>query len=213
MKQSEREGAIPPFFFFQHNMSKKFKQDKGVAGLTILLSLIVMLFIIGLLVMIFSIMGAELKDSQYTDTTKTVGFEAVGNTTFLNGTGYTLASGTTDRNANTYTIVALYNNSNVLLTAGNYTLTNKVLTNATTLTYLPNLKVNYTYHYDADNDATNVMNDTISSVTTTTDWFDIFIVIGAMVVLILLTVIIITAIRSSGLVAGAGSQQNSVGTA
>jgi len=37
-----------------------------------------------------------------------------------------------------------------------------------------------------------------------TDWFDIFIVIGAMVVLILLTVIIITAIRSSGMM-GQGS--------
>ena len=93
------------------------KQDKGVAGLTIFLSLIVMLFVIGLLVMIFSLMGGELQGA------------------------------TTDATA------------------------------------------------------IQVINDTTSSISSATDWFPIFIVIGAMVVLILLTVIIITAIRGSGLVA------------
>ena len=39
------------------------KQDKGVAGLTILLSLVVMLFIIGLIVMIFTLMGQGLQDA------------------------------------------------------------------------------------------------------------------------------------------------------
>ena len=97
------------------------KQDKGVAGLTVLLSLIVMLFVIGLLVMIFALMGGELQD-------------------------------------------------------------------ATT-----------------DNTAIGVINDTTTSISSVTDWYDIFIVIGAMVVLILLTVIIIVAIRGSGLMAGGGS--------
>ena len=91
------------------------KQDKGVAGLTILLSLIVMLFVIGLLVMIFALMGGELMDA-------------------------------TD-----------------------------------------------------DPTAIGVINDTTTSISTVTDWYPIFIVIGAMVVLILLTVIIITAIRGSGM--------------
>jgi len=95
----------------------KFKTDKGVAGLTVLLSLIVMLFVIGLLVMIFSLMSGELQGA------------------------------TTDATA------------------------------------------------------IDVINDTGQSLAGVTDWFDIFIVIGAMVVLILLTVIIITAIRSSGMVA------------
>ena len=94
------------------------KQDKGVAGLTILLSLVTMLFVIGLLVMIFALMGGELQSST-TDTT-----------------------------------------------------------------------------------AIKVINDTTTSISSVTDWFPIFIVIGAMVVLILLTVIIITAIRGSGLMAG-----------
>ena len=99
----------------------KYKTDKGVAGLTILLSLIVMLFVIGLLVMIFSLMASSL----------------MGATT--------------------------------------------------------------------DATAIKVINDTGSSIAGVTGWFEIFIVIGAMVVLILLTVIIITAIRSSGMVAGAGA--------
>jgi len=74
------------------------KQDKGVAGLTILLSLVTMLFVIGLLVMIFALMGGELQDA-------------------------------TD-----------------------------------------------------DATAIDVINDTTSSISSVTDWYDIFIVIGAMVV-------------------------------
>jgi len=96
----------------------KVKCDKGVAGLTILLSLVTMLFVIGLLIMIYALMGGELQDA------------------------------TTDATA------------------------------------------------------IDIINDTTVAISSTTDWFDIFIVIGAMVVLILLTVIIITAIRSSGLMAG-----------
>ncbi len=94
------------------------RQDKGVAGLTILLSLVTMLFVIGLLVMIFALMGGELQTA--TDDATAIG----------------------------------------------------------------------------------VINDTTSSISSVTDWYDIFIVIGAMVVLILLTVIIITAIRGSGLMTG-----------
>ncbi len=97
------------------------QQDRGVAGLTILLSLVTMLFVIGLLVMIFALMGGELQDST------------------------------------------------------------------------------------TDNTAIDVINDTTSSISSVTDWFNIFIVIAAMVVLILLTVIIITAIRGSGLMSGGGS--------
>lgn len=99
----------------------KFKTDKGVAGLTILLSLIVMLFVIGLLVMIFSLMSGELQGA------------------------------TTDATA------------------------------------------------------IDVINDTGQSLVGVVDWFDIFVVIGSMVVLILLTVVIITAIRSSGMVATGGA--------
>jgi len=56
---------------------------------------------------------------------------------------------------------------------------------------------------DVTNNATavGVINDTYTELADVTDWFGIIIVITAMVVLILLTVVIISAIRGSGLVA------------
>lgn len=44
------------------------KFDKGTAGLNVLLSVITMLFVIGLIVMVFALMGGELQ-SATTDTT------------------------------------------------------------------------------------------------------------------------------------------------
>jgi len=102
---------------------KSLKQDKGIAGLNVLLSVIVMLFTIGFLVMIFALMGGELQDAVESDVTN----------------------------------------------------------NAT---------------------AVGVINDTTTELAEVTDWFGIIIVITAMVVLILLTVIIIQAIKGSGMVAG-----------
>jgi len=96
----------------------KFGKDRGVAGLTILLSVVTMLFVIGLLIMIYALMGGELQDAT-TDTT-----------------------------------------------------------------------------------AIQIINDTTVAIADTTDWFPIFIVITAMVVLVLLTVIIIVSIRGSGLMSG-----------
>jgi len=95
------------------------KNERGVAGLPVLLSVVTLLFVIGLIVMVFSLMGGEL----------------MGATT--------------------------------------------------------------------DPTAIQVINETSTSIAGVTHWFPIIIVITAMVVLILLTVIIITAIRGSGLVAGA----------
>ena len=175
------------------------KNDKGVAGLTILLSLVTFLFIIGLLVMIFSMMGGEMIDASYTSTSGSVVTEAVTVADFTNASkGYTLALSTA-QDFSAPVIVALYNNTNELLLAGNYTVVGSELFNSTALLGLADVKVNYSYTYGAGNGATSVMNDTTSGIATVTDWFPIFIVIGAMVVLILLTVIIITAIRGSGL--------------
>jgi hypothetical protein len=95
-----------------------FKKDRGVAGLTVLLSVVALLFVIGFLIMIFALMSGELQDAT-TDVT-----------------------------------------------------------------------------------AIGVINDTGTSLADTVDWFPIVITITVMVVLILLTVIIISAIRSSGLLQG-----------
>ena len=170
------------------------KQDKGVAGLTILLSIVTTLFVMGLLVMIFSLMGGEMQDATYTSTTTSVVNESGA---YVNATGYTLANYGAFNGV--YSIDAVYNATDgVLVDTNRYALASGVLTNATTLNWA-DANVSYSYTYDATNGATNVMNDTTTSIATVTDWFPIFIVIGAMVVLILLTVIIITAIRGSGL--------------
>ena len=102
------------------------KRDKGVAGLTVLLSVVVFLFTIGFLVMIFALMGGELQSAVEKDV------------------------------------------------ANNLT-------------------------------AQQVINDTYQELAGVTDWFGIIIVISAMVVLILLTVLIITAIRGSGMISGGGA--------
>jgi len=184
-------------------MKLKLKSDQGVAGLTILLSVVTMLFVIGLLVMIFALMGGELQDATYTDTTVTVTNET---NTYINATGDTLAGGNTANilNSDTYVLTAIWGVDvgvyNITVPIANATVTSAgVITNATIPAYA-NASVSYTYHYDASNTATDVMNDTTANISTVTDWFSIFLVITAMVVLILLTVIIITAIRGSGLI-------------
>jgi len=186
----------------QNKMDLKNK-DKGVAGLTILLSLVTMLFVIGLLVMIFSLMGGEMQDATYDTGTVTVTNESKA---WVNETGYTLSQPSSYLNPTGYTITAIYNitdaSDHVSVGVGNATVSSSyVVTNASATTY-DNVSISYTFNYDASNDATNVMGNTSEGIAGVSDWFDIFIVIGAMVVLILLTVIIITAIRGSGLMSG-----------
>jgi len=195
-------------------MQKQLKKDKGTAGLTILLSVIVMLFVIGLLIMIFSIMGDKLINSTYTSTSGTVTNESLGAVT--NGTNKSFA--VVSYNNVVCALTSLNNaTGGQVLTATNYTFYTdcKVILSATSLYNGTSLNASYTYSYDAENVGTEVMENTGKAIANTTQWFDIFIVITAMVVLILLVVIIITAIRSSGLIEGGTHQTGAkqVGTA
>jgi len=181
------------------------KQDRGVAGLTVFLSLIVMLFVIGLLVMIFTLMGGGLIDS---DTVKAGYSGTVTDTTLtVTDAGTTLTTCNTANQGSATGITSAYNESgDVLLGVGNYTLTTPCTITATSGSLYNNTVWNVTYGYTYAGESWTVMNDTMTGIGGATDWFSIFIVIGAMVVLILLTVMIITAIRGSGLIAGTGSQ-------
>ena len=173
---------------------RKLKMDGGQSGTTILLGLIVSLFVIGLLVMIFVLMGSSLQTASYTSTSTSVVNESIipvtsGTATTVNG--YRSVS---------CTITKVHNGtSGMIINSGNYTVVSpcKVgnLTNSFPITAW---NVNYDYTWEADNLATNVMNDSVFAISTATDFFDLFIVIGSMVVLVLLTVVIIVAIRSSG---------------
>ena len=193
-------------------MEQKFKQDTGTAGLTILLSIIVMLFIIGLIVMIFTLMSAGLQESSYTSTAVSVSNETGA---WLNGTTYTVDNSGARNFATLVITSAINTTSNTSIGVGNFSVSGTGYTNATsTILATPTVWVSYTYTWDADNSATDVMNATSTGIAGVTDWFDIFIVISAMVVLILLTVLIISAIRGSGLIAmGGGQGANQVGTA
>ena len=165
--------------------------------------------------MIFTLMGTELRDASYDSTTGNIYNETL---TTVNELGENLAVASY---RNVVCTVGTVTNSTEgpVIAPLNYTVTNCNLKYSGALATQgynnSNWNVSYSYVYDADNYATNVMNDTGQSIASVTDWFDIFVVITAMVVLILLTVIIITAIRSSGMIAGAGSTSgaNSVGTA
>jgi len=171
------------------------KADKGVAGLTILLSVVTMLFTIGLLVMIYALMGGELQDATYDSTSVAITNETGA---WLNSTAYTVDSSSALNFAGLTITSAINTTDNSSIGTGNFTVSGAGFTNASATTW-SSVWVSYTYTYDATNTATDVMNDTVSAVGSVTDWFEIFIVITAMVVLILLTVIIITAIRGSGM--------------
>lgn len=190
----------------------KYKTDKGVAGLTIMLSLVVMLFMIGLIVALFSIMGGELVDNTYDITTVSVVNETI--TGFNYSVGDLLSASTRRDVVCTVSTITNFTDG-VIVPTSNYTATN-CLIKATNGSIFANRNVNVTYSYtwSADNTATTTMNGTTTALATSVDWFDLFIVIGAMVVMIALTVLIISVIRSSGLVAGGMSNgANKVGTA
>lgn len=168
------------------------------SGLNILLTVIAFVFIIGLLVMIFTIMGANLEDTAYEQTTSSNTNETVTNVSDtavdLSVAGYRSVSCTVDE----------CNNVSDIIPTSNYTESDCTITTQTTSPYwATDWKCTYSYIYDADTTASGVASDTKTSLAGVTTWFPIIIVITAMVVLILLTIIIITAIRGSGLVASA----------
>lgn len=172
------------------------KYDKGVAGLDLFLSLVVSLFVIGLIVMIFALMGGGLTDATYTSTGGTATNESLG--TVSSTTNFAVA-GYKDV---VCTSPTFYNaTSGGVIPTSNYTVSNCQVTPTGAPYNNTDWNVTYTYSYNADNDATQTIGNTTDAIKGAVDWFDIFIVIGAMVVLILLTVIIIAAIRGSGLIA------------
>jgi uncharacterized membrane protein len=181
---------------------RKFKSDKGVAGLDILLSVIIMLFTIGFIVMIFAIMGGQVEDATYVDVTGSVNNET---TTLVVGDVYQTFPTVNVLRSPTCTFVYATNSSTVdIIEEGNYTVSNCQIKftgdagvgndNWNQTKY----NVTYTYTATSNSTASDVAFTTTTEIVQVSDWFGIIIVITAMVVLILLTVIIISAIRGSG---------------
>ena len=173
-----------------------YKYDKGVAGTNVLLGLVVSLFVIGLLVMIFALMGSSLRTASFDSTTATVTNETGA---WINTTEY-VVDGSTANGFSSLVITGLLNlTANEPIVLANITTTTTGFTNATAILWEDEVYVSYTYVFNAENTATRVINDTTEAIAGATDFFDLFIVIGSMVVLVLLTIIIIVAIRNSGM--------------
>ena len=183
-------------------MVKIFKREKGQAGLDMLMGVVTMLFLLGLIVMVFVYASGELESGIADTTTTAVANETITSVTEVSQdlayAGYwdVVCSGAVVTNATVGTAVD----------SANYTVSSAcgiVFKGDDTNWNATNLNVTYVATYQTSTDAVLVINKTKDSLSDTVDWFDIIIVMSALVVLILLIVLIIRAIRGTGLVGGA----------
>ena len=175
------------------------KERKGVAGLNIFLSMVAMLFMIGIIVMVFVIAGSKLQDSvKETCDAITVTNESLGNVTSGNYSYFDYYN--LDDVACSITTM-LANESITAIGSGNWTYYAPCSIKPTATSEYLNMiwNVSYTYTFSDDTDGSRSINDTKTSIKTATDFFPTFIVLGSMVVLVLLTVIIINSIRKTGI--------------
>ena len=176
------------------------KNKKGqVVGLEIFLSVIAMLFVIGIIIMAFALAGSQIMsiDSAFDRT----GATSVANeSNFMNGTiGYYDLEFAGLRGS-LCTLSTIYNGSDLIAETGNYSVSNCRVSLTSGSPY-ENFTWNttYSYTYEAPNLVSDVVNDTVQGISSATDWFAIFITIAAVVVLILLVVLIIISLRGAGL--------------
>ena len=176
--------------------------NKGQAGMNIFLSIIAMLFVIGIIVMAFQLTGAKLMATDGA-------FDTTGNIAVTNESHY--MNGSIDYFDLTYSTlrsvvcsVTSINNGSVVIGAGNYSVSNCRITQTTTTYENQTWKTTYSYNYEAPNEASRVINETKVAIGESTSWFGIFITISAVVVLILLIVLIIMSLKGAGLMGNGG---------
>lgn len=184
---------------------KKLNKNKGVAGLEVLLSVIAMLFMIGLIIMIFVIAGSNLQTSVKDTASSGSTLQTLYNVT----SGTSLTECTSQRDGTIGSLVSVVNATDNTITflLGNFSTNGCVISNTTADynwdEYQDLVNVTYTYNYLSNPEAVDVINSTKISVASTVDWFDIIVVLTALVVLVLLIMIIIASIRNSGLIGNA----------
>ena len=180
---------------------KNIQKEKGVAGLNVFLGVIVSLFMIGLVVMVFVIAGGRLQEA----VTETDTVFASQNNTNVTSAGTLLTTCSTARGGGNARITQAMNttNSSVTVQLGNLTTSGCTVLPTTTSSFNNTLfNLTYTFEGTTNELTVDVINDTKISLSTTTDWFDIFIVLAALVVLVLLVVVIVSAIGGAGLMGG-----------
>jgi hypothetical protein len=183
---------------------EKLNNKKGVAGLNVFLSVIAMLFMIGIIVMVFAIAGAELKSAQMYNENVKISNETFNVTAVLQdlttGAGYSDCANAGYVYANNLTLPDELTSTDLHFEGCQFN-----VTGAGVGYIAQKINITYTVDYTSNPTARDTINDTYNAVSDSVDWFPTFIVLGAMVVLILLVVIIINSIRGSGLISGEGA--------
>lgn len=182
------------------------KGKKGVAGLEFYLSVIVFLFIIGIIVMSITLMGGQLRES--------IGYSTIGPNTTLgellfvdNSTGNVTSVVSLRSVACSFTAVANASN-NLSIGSGNYTVSNCNITAVAGSEFQSlDWHVNYTFTYEDANEAFDVINGTTDAISdNASSNFGLYMTIAGIIVLILMVVLIVRAVRGGGLMSGGGSR-------
>ena len=166
------------------------KLDKGSAGLGIVLSTIISLFVIGIFVMLIAIANANIGEATYESTTASIN-ETLSNVTNVSAVSIANVGNYRDC-ALSLTQVKNDSEAGLTLTSGNYT-----VSGCTVIATDDSVSIGEDWHilgsvtYNADSTASRIMNDTNTSITGVTDWFNIFIIFSVIVGLILLVTMII----------------------
>jgi len=180
--------------------------------LNIFLSVLSMLFLIGLVVFVFVVAGNKLHTA--TEDTNIVSIKNLTTAVLMSYNTYgasnpaSITGLTSTLPSCSLSITAVTNaTSGTLVTRTNYSASGcKIYANAGLPPSWNNSKWNVTgtYTYTSESSASQVINDTITGMAEAPQWFSTFIVLGAMVVLILLIVLIINSIRQTGIIGGEG---------
>ena len=179
------------------------RTEKGQAGLNILLSVVTMLFLLGMIIMIYVYSGSKLEDAVATTTTVNVGNETI---TTLTEVARNLAYyGYWEVACSNFIVTNA--SSGATVPATNYTggggCTIAIKTASVSNWNATTVNVSYTATHKTYSDDVLVINKTKQAIGSTVDWFDIIVVMSALVVLVLLIVLIVRAIKTTGIEKGA----------
>ena len=192
-------------------LKTRLNKNKGVAGLEIFLAVITLLFMIGLVVMIFQIASANLKSSSAVANAVTTS-ALTQNAVIVNTTGTNLTTCISTYYAtggHVSSITSVVNQSGAItIDPANYTATQcGIKATAAAEALFLNTGWNVTYLVSYGGASWTTINDTGAAIATAPTWFSTFIVLAALVVLVLLVVYIIRAIQGSGITGGGGGNQ------
>jgi uncharacterized membrane protein len=177
---------------------KLLKNKKGVFGLPAIQSFFAIILAIALLGYIIVVIMGVLSGTTILE--KNSG-SVVNESGYINHQGYTLAQ-STRAGFSGATITTIYNTTDgVVVLAGNYTLTNNVLKNATGRTWndtITHVKITYTYKYNSvqQNDLGNVLINTSTGISGFYSSITPVYAILAILVIILILVVLVRVVQT-----------------